>query len=93
MDFYKNSFHINFIYFFVVLVIFISRTIAEQVEEEGPQVFSIEGRVEVVSTSNKDWISNTQVLVDGGLFIGHLRYIHFTVYLCYWHCPSSYPST
>lgn len=36
-------------------------------------VFKIEGRVEVVSTTDKDWISNTQVTVDGGDYIAHLR--------------------
>lgn len=73
MDFLKKMFADNLPYIAIVLVVFISKVISQNIEEEGAQTFNIEGKVEVVSTSSKDWISNTQVLVDGGVYIGHLR--------------------
>ena len=35
--------------------------------------FKIEGKVEVVTTSDKEWIGNTQILVEGGEYVAHLR--------------------
>ena len=52
----------------------LSQTLAEVLETETVDLFKIEGKVEVVSTQNKDWIGNTRILVDGGDYIAHLRY-------------------
>ena len=68
MDFYKKIFTDNLPYVAIVLAVFISKVVSQSIEEEGSQLFSIEGKVDVLSTSNKDWISNTQILVDGGLY-------------------------
>jgi len=73
MDFYKKIFTDNLPYVAIVLAVFISKVVSQSIEEEGSQLFSIEGKVDVLSTSNKDWISNTQILVDGGLYTGHLK--------------------
>ena len=42
-------------------------------DNDNQDSFKIEGRVEVVSTSDKDWIANTLVMVEGGEYIAHLR--------------------
>ena len=41
-------------------------------DNDNQDSFKIEGRVEVVS-SDKDWIANTLVMVEGGEYIAHLR--------------------
>ncbi|WAQ97887.1 EMC7-like protein [Mya arenaria] len=56
----------------ILLAVFI-QSLAEQLESESKEQFSIEGRVEVVSTSSKEWLSNTQVMIDGGQFVAHLK--------------------
>ncbi|XP_053388455.1 ER membrane protein complex subunit 7-like [Mercenaria mercenaria] len=58
---------------FPVFLLFISKVLTEIVESETGDVFKIEGRVEVVSATEKDWIANTQVVVDGGDYVAHLR--------------------
>ena len=42
-------------------------------ENEDHDTFKIEGKVEVVSTNDKEWIAHTVVLVEGGEYIAHLR--------------------
>ena len=42
-------------------------------ENEGQDTFKIEGKVEVVSTNDKEWITHTLVMVEGGDYIAHLR--------------------
>lgn len=73
MDFLQLISKENILYALFIVGIFVSKVIAENTEDDVGELFSIEGKVEVVSTSNKDWISNTQVSVDGGLFVAHLR--------------------
>ena len=42
-------------------------------ENEDQGTFKIEGKVEVVSTNDKEWIAHTLVMVEGGEYIAHLR--------------------
>ena len=35
--------------------------------------FKIEGKVEITTARDKDWIQNTKILVDGGQYVGHLK--------------------
>ncbi|KAL4229946.1 ER membrane protein complex subunit 7 [Mactra antiquata] len=61
---------------FLAIIVFlgsISLALSEAIDAEIVDEFKVEGKVEVVSTTNKDWIANTQVNVEGGLFVGHLR--------------------
>jgi hypothetical protein len=65
----------NWLYFNVlpVFLLLICNVFTEVIELDTGDVFKIEGRVEVVSTTEKDWMANTQVVVDGGEFIAHLK--------------------
>lgn len=57
-----------------LVLLYFSTVLSEIVDSEtSTDVFRIEGRVEVVSTTDKDWMSNTQVLVDGGDYVAHLK--------------------
>lgn len=57
-----------------IFLIFLSKVCTEVIETQEPgDVFKIEGRVEVVSTADKEWIANTQVMVDGGDYVAHLK--------------------
>ncbi|XP_076446548.1 endoplasmic reticulum membrane protein complex subunit 7-like [Babylonia areolata] len=46
---------------------------AESVEGTDKTSFKIDGRVFVTSSKEKDWVSNTRVLIDGGKYRGYLR--------------------
>lgn len=57
-----------------IFLIFLSKVCTEVIETQEPgDIFKIEGRVEVVSTADKEWIPNTQVMVDGGDYVAHLK--------------------
>lgn len=55
------------------VLLFLKDTQGEITDEESSGEFKIEGKVEVVSVPDKDWITNTQVLIEGGEYIAHLR--------------------
>ena len=40
--------------------------------------FKIDGRAYVSSSKEKDWVSNTRVLIDGGRYRGFLRYSSYS---------------
>lgn len=44
-------------------------------ESAKSQNFKIDGKVAVPFTGDQEWIQSTRVLVDGGEYIGYLRYI------------------
>ena len=60
--------------FILVLLVLFQQTLGDVLESETTDLFRIDGRVEVVSIQNKDWLVNTRILVDGGNYISHLRY-------------------
>ena len=62
----------HLIIFIVVINPGLSDTVISS-ENDSLDNFKIEGKVEVVSTSDKDWIGNTQILVEGGEYVAHLR--------------------
>lgn len=45
----------------------------EIVDTSDESNFKIEGRIYVSSSKDKDWVSNTRVLVDGGKYRGFIR--------------------
>ncbi|KAH3843026.1 ER membrane protein complex subunit 7-like [Dreissena polymorpha] len=57
----------------VIILVQILGVWTETDEPNGTDLFTIEGKVEVVSTTNKDWLPDTQISVDGGTFISYLR--------------------
>jgi len=63
---------LKFITLTCILVFTLSLNVSGEAEVK--DAFTIEGRVEVVSTTNKEWLTNTQVTVDGGVYIAHLRF-------------------
>ena len=37
--------------------------------------FKIDGKIDLTVAKDKDWMTQTRVLVDGGEYLGYLRYI------------------
>ena len=48
---------------------------AEIVETPNKNSFRIDGKVYVTSSKDKDWVSNTRVLIEGGKYRGFLRWV------------------
>lgn len=46
---------------------------AETIEAPNKNSFRIDGKVYVTSSKDKDWVSNTRVLIEGGKYRGFLR--------------------
>ena len=67
-----------------ILTTIIHLIVASESEELlNQQYFKIEGKVIVpfTSTGDKDWLTNTKVLVDGGQHLGFLRLVHYNVFI------------
>ncbi|KAK6176598.1 hypothetical protein SNE40_014851 [Patella caerulea] len=68
----------DFMYQTFVLLIFITCvTIVvntqDIIEPTNVNIFNMEGRIEVFSTRDKNWLPNTRVLIDGGEYVAFLR--------------------
>ena len=46
---------------------------ADIIEAPDKTNFRIDGKVYVTSSKDKDWVSNTRILVEGGKYRGFLR--------------------
>ena len=46
----------------------------ESTDLEGSDRFKIEGKVTLTDARNSDWLGVTRVLVDGGDYVGYLRF-------------------
>ncbi|KAL5011958.1 hypothetical protein ScPMuIL_010509 [Solemya velum] len=60
--------------FFCTIVI--QKSFADVIESDidsGENEFQITGRVDISSTSDKDWVPNTKIFVDGGDYFGYLK--------------------
>lgn len=62
--------------FIVVLLAVLNVIICQEISDlEGTGLFRIDGKVDLVSHRDKEWLTSTRVLVDGGEFVGYLRYV------------------
>ena len=63
----------------ILPVLWVIGTCESEIEESYvPQKFKIEGKVSIPNTVSNDWVSTTRVIVDGGQYLGFLRYVHIT---------------
>lgn len=55
-----------------MFILCLGQCCAEQIDTVA-STFRIEGKVEVLSARDKEWMTNTRILVDGGEYLGFLR--------------------
>lgn len=58
--------------FAVVSVLFVSTAICQEVGSS--EKYDIEGKI-LVPSDDPTWVTNTQVYIGGGMYIGFLRYV------------------
>jgi len=65
-------------YFFInlALILWLGGCKSEKEEPETNQKFHIDGKVVVSFQADPEWISTTRILVDGGQYLGFVKYEH-----------------
>ena len=81
----------NILYFtpiFAFLQLVIGNSELEEVQGSGRH--QIEGKVTVPFTNDQDWVAATRILVDGGEYLGFLKYVEAFIdnilsFICYYY--------
>lgn len=50
---------------------------------KGVQLYSVDGKVDMLTAKDSSWLSLTRILVDGGKYQAFLRYVACQMYSCW----------
>ena len=67
---------VNYSVWQILIIVSIVYVKSETDEPKSDQLFKIEGKISVPYAMEQEWVANTRVLVDGGKYIGFLRFVY-----------------